>query len=647
MSLSRFALVAALFVSAARCTSHVAANDYGCVFNADCEAGLVCAAHACRATCRTDRDCATNTRCLRGDDGLSSACVPNPPAAVACGRDADCPAGNACLSGVCRALCQQDYDCRVVNPLTACVSGMCVSTCNAPNSVCGVTCTNLQTDPANCGACGTACPSGACAGGACVAVCASPRRMCGSTCVDVTSDVTNCGACGTSCGAGLCVEGACMSRCPSPRRMCGSACLDVSTDVANCGACGMACLAVPNGSARCVAGACGAVCNDGFYLREGRCVVVPAPSPAGAPSGATATSRRPVFRWTNPAGGGDGARVQVCRDRACTMEVARFEATGTSASPSADLAPGVYFWRVFGRAGTSVGTTASSVVREIVIPARSAARNDAWGTYPDFNGDGIADALIAEQGRSRVMFYPGSTGGLADAPAQTLSPIEVCGFGSDVATAGDVDGDGFVDAVVGSPDESSVYVYYGTAAGLTPTGTRVTYDSFGFGSVVRAAGDVNGDGFADLLVWGGGEVSVAYYILGAARSTPMRAVPIDGIRPAGAWSIAGVGHLNDDAYDDVVIAVPGAGDLLPSIKVFYGSATGLPSEPSASLSVNAAAISGAGDFDGDGYADVVVGGAGGLGIAWVYTGSATGLSSEPTFTPVSYTHLTLPTTSRV
>jgi hypothetical protein len=83
-------------------------------------------------------------------------------------------------------------------------------------------------------------------------------------------------------------------------------------------------------------------------------------------------------------------------------------------------------------------------------------------------------------------------------------------FGYAVSTAGDVNGDGYSDVIIGAPAynngplyEGRAFVYYGSAAGLSAT-ARWTAEGdqagAGFGSVVAAAGDITGDGFADVIV---------------------------------------------------------------------------------------------------------------------------------------------------
>jgi hypothetical protein len=164
-----------------------------------------------------------------------------------------------------------------------------------PCSLCDGACVDLQTDPANCGACGNdvAQSGGTCQGGA--LACASNLLACDGACVDAQTDSSNCGACGKTCGipgilpvnclAGqceactpgatacvsstsmetcgsdgqwgaatacsvLCTNDACANGCPSGESQCGSTCVDLQTDTNNCGGCGVAC------SGTCASGEC-------------------------------------------------------------------------------------------------------------------------------------------------------------------------------------------------------------------------------------------------------------------------------------------------------------------------------------------------------------------------------------------------------
>jgi hypothetical protein len=149
-----------------------------------------------------------------------------------------------------------------------CVAGVCKSGCNAPLSLCGSTCTDVESDPSNCGFCGTKCGPGlACTGGQC-GTCTASQSLCDGTCVDQKTDPKNCGGCGVACPKGAsCTGGKCA--CPAGFQVaCGTlppACIDFSDDNANCGLCYASC----SGGATCSGGQC--ACPSGKMLVGGAC----------------------------------------------------------------------------------------------------------------------------------------------------------------------------------------------------------------------------------------------------------------------------------------------------------------------------------------------------------------------------------------
>jgi hypothetical protein len=74
-------------------------------------------------------------------------------------------------------------------------------------------CRDLQTDRANCGACGTTCATGeVCSGGVCAPTCGGGQVFCAGACRDVQTDRAHCGACGTRCVAGqVCNQARCQT----------------------------------------------------------------------------------------------------------------------------------------------------------------------------------------------------------------------------------------------------------------------------------------------------------------------------------------------------------------------------------------------------------------------------------------------------
>ena len=404
-------------------------------------------------------------------------------------------------------------------------------------------------------------------------------------------------------------------------------------------------------------------------------------------STATVTSHRPTFHWVL-APGTDGAHVQICYDRACTKPVVAFDASGANGAPSSNLPAGVLYWRASGRASGAVGTSVSPTW-QLVSGKLSAPVDTSWGTTLDPNGDGIADVLVANIGKE-VYVYPGSATGPVASPTLTLTaPDPQSGFGSVAASAGDVNGDGFADVVIGGPNYAGnsgrAYVYLGSASGL-PTSPSKTLDApstGGFGASVSSAGDVNGDGYCDLLVVGNGKGDVFLGSATGVGSTPAYTLPAsisagdvngDGFGdfvviqsgaanvylssaagPATASpivlltgttiadSVAGAGDVNGDGYADIIVgaAVPGR-DHEGNAYIFSGGSAGTATSPAATLSYPPGAggdgvvftnfgssVAGAGDVNGDGFADVLVA-AVSAGEMFLYVGRSTGLSTTPT-----------------
>lgn len=296
----------------------------------------------------------------------------------------------------------------------------------------------------------------------------------------------------------------------------------------------------------------------------------------------------------------------------------------------------------------------------------------AWAG--DVNGDDYDDVLVgahrAAKDRSqdaplvgRVMLYPGGPDGPSTSPMWSPSGEKnASAFGYSVHGAGDVNGDGYADVVVGSYGyESSfagagrAYVYYGGPAGphdhpdWTITGSQGGQMT---GNSVCAAGDVDGDGFDDLVMGANGTSGLAAY--GGAVLVMLGGT--GGLSHQVSWcfeanepsmfvghSVAGAGDLNGDGVGDLVFSAADGRQLLQGegmAFVCYGSKRGLDAHPSWSfrggqmLSKYGATVRGAGDINGDGFADIVVGQpnfSGAVprqGCVWVHYGSARGLGDS-------------------
>ncbi len=261
----------------------------------------------------------------------------------------------------------------------------------------------------------------------------------------------------------------------------------------------------------------------------------------------------------------------------------------------------------------------------------------------DVNNDGYDDVAIAcTYNAGPVHVFHGSAAGVSTTATTTLIPTSAIRFGYGLALVPSIDGDAYDDVLVGAPARSSyrgrVSVYQGSAAGVLSTET-LNLDGASanaeFGQAVSAAGDVNDDGYNDVVIGAPGSGSSAgqgsvYYGsasgLSSSAVTDVAGVGTErlGTGVAGGWDIDG------DGYDDVVLGTRVASG--GSAYVVEGSASGIGTAVTTSVSDSTASYFGAsvamGDFNDDGYADVAAG-AYGSASAFVYPGSATGLSASP------------------
>jgi FG-GAP repeat protein len=245
----------------------------------------------------------------------------------------------------------------------------------------------------------------------------------------------------------------------------------------------------------------------------------------------------------------------------------------------------------------------------------------------DVDGDGREDLVLgapnADPGflpnSGRATVHSGATGAVL---LTVNGPSSSAALGTSVAGLGDVDGDGVPDFAVGSPGEflgSGRVRVVSTATGATLL--LLAGSAFGdaFGISVAGTGDLNGDGVPDLVVGANQQGSSLLGATGYARtvsgstgavlSTFMGTVA--GGRTGAA--VAGIGDANSDGVSDVAVGSPGGGfggNPTPGLVRILSGAGGALIRQIVGTIVNerfGTSIAPAGDVDGDGLADVLIG----------------------------------------
>ncbi len=192
-------------------------------------------------------------------------------------------------------------------------------------------------------------------------------------------------------------------------------------------------------------------------------------------------------------------------------------------------------------------------------------------------------------------------------------------FGYALSSAGDVDNDGYDDLIVGSPYASSLagraYVFHGSASGLSTTATSTLSVSSAYlcGRFVAGGGDANGDGYDDVALscTYNGYVRVFHGSASGVSTTSTTSLS-GNVTSRYGQALALDGDVHNDGYDDLVVGSPGHSSAKGRIYVYRGSSTGISSSSSTFDGPDSGAYFGqalayAGDVDNDGYDDVIIG----------------------------------------
>jgi hypothetical protein len=357
----------------------------------------------------------------------------------------------------------------------------------------------------------------------------------------------------------------------------------------------------------------------------------------------------------------------------------------------ADIILGVFyaerFYVVYGSSsnpGTIFLSTALNKTQGFAVLGATGTFSNAFGfsvsTAGDFNGDGYADVIIGapyaspssrfHAGECYVIFGSRDNPGTIDLSDELVSTqgFTILGevasnyIGHAVSTAGDINGDGFADIVVivqyaiSRVDAGAAYVIYGSSShrgtidlstGLTDTqGFAVMGRSSYYGDwSVSTAGDFNNDGYSDIIIGAayaspsGRQNAGESYVIYGSRDNPgtidlsLAFTNTQGFVISGGsagdcagYSVSTAGDVNNDGFADIIIGAHGADPdsrvQAGGAVVIYGSSgnpgtidlsvalhstQGFAIHGAASGDESGRAVGTAGDFNNDGYADLIIG----------------------------------------
>jgi hypothetical protein len=287
----------------------------------------------------------------------------------------------------------------------------------------------------------------------------------------------------------------------------------------------------------------------------------------------------------------------------------------------------------------------------------------------DWNNDGNPDVIVGASrdgvgaiGKAHI--FKGNTGTWLRT-LQSTNPVLEGGFGASVSGAGDVNNDNLADVIVGAPTEHGgslgsgrAYIFLGDdGSSLYELVSPNPETGGGFGGSVSGAGDVNSDGYDDVVIgasWeDGGAVNAGrVYIFSGNGGGLLYTLECPQPEVTGRFgvSVSGAGDVNDDSYADVIVGalleIGGVGDAGKAY-VFSGNGGGLLyslESPNAEAGgYFGFSVSGAGDLNSDGHTEVIVGapledsGATDAGRAYLFSGDGGGLyATLETPNPISF-----------
>lgn len=360
---------------------------------------------------------------------------------------------------------------------------------------------------------------------------------------------------------------------------------------------------------------------------------IDSPRPIAPISVSMVSTLRPTLKWKTAAGS-TGAIVELCKSRACDGDdVRRLDVEGETITVPDDLEPGFWYWRLYGTAKERIGTKPSATWEFVVRgPGAKGASDAPAGGIVDVNGDGFPDMIVTSEETayddenqkwgtfpSLNVWFGGPDGKLATKDIAILDFYAEAGEDR-LAGGVDTDGDGFTDIAQAVKDRTTgeyvVWVAFGGPGKAWELDGAKGFDFLDFTKQdatvllpglktlpsITSGGDVNGDGYGDMLV---ASPTTAVVGLGSGKGTSVSMPLVAGIGSRGTNAVVGAFDADGDGLSDVAFASVRAGSPISAARGDrdrIGATTDLMTA-NPGLAEKAIVVA-SGDFDGDGMADL-------------------------------------------